>query len=52
MEPIRDGRKCNKKFLDFNIKRLLTSVSASVGEGHIVVFGQQESNIENASKAR
>ena len=52
MEPIRDGRKCNKKFLDTNIKRLLTSVSSSVGEGLIVVFGQQESYIENASKAK
>ena len=52
MERIRYGRKCTKKFLDTNIKRLLASVSASVGEGHIVVFGQQESYIENASKAR
>ena len=52
LELVGDGKKCTMKFLDTNIKRLLASVSASVAEGHIVVFGQQESYIENASKAR
>ena len=37
------------KFLDADVKRLLVSVSATVDEGNIVVFGPQESYIENTS---
>ena len=47
MEFVRDALKCNMKFLDADVKRPLVSVSAIVDEGHIVVFGPQESYIEN-----
>ena len=48
LEFIRDGMKCSMKFLDADVKRPLASVSAIVGEGNVVVFGQHES-FENVS---
>ena len=49
LEFVRDGKKCDMKFLDADDKRPLASVSAIVDEGNIVVFGQQDSHIENTS---
>ena len=49
MEFVRDGKKCNMKFLDADVKRQVASVSAIANEGHIVVFGPQESYIEKTS---
>ena len=49
LEFIRDGMKCSMKFLDANVKRPSASVTAIVDEGNVVVFGQQESFIENVS---
>ena len=36
-------------FLDADVKRLLAHVGATVDEGNVVVFGQQDSYIENMS---
>ena len=36
-------------FLDVDVRRPLASVSAIVDEGNVVVFGQQDSDIENRS---
>ena len=49
LEFVWEGKKCNMKFLDAEIKRPLVSVSVIVDEGHIVVFGPQESHVENRS---
>ena len=50
LEFVRDGKKwCNMELLDADVKRPLASVSAIVDEGNIVVFGPQESHIENTS---
>ena len=46
---VRDGKKCNMKFLDSDVKRPLASICAIIAEGNIVVFGLQESYIENTS---
>ena len=46
---VRDGKKCNMKFLDADVERPLASVSAIVDEGNVVVFGPQESHIEHTS---
>ena len=40
------------KFLDAGVKSPLVFVSATVDEGNIVVFGPQESYIENTSTGR
>ena len=37
------------KFLDADVQRPLLSVSATVDQGNVVVFGQHESFIENVS---
>ena len=42
LEFVRDAQKCDVKFLDADVKRPLSSVSAD-----IVVCGPQESYIEN-----
>ena len=39
-------------FLDANVKRPLAYVSDIADEGNVVVFGPQESYIENASKGQ
>ena len=49
LEFVRDGRRCNMKFLDADVKKPLASVSAIVDEGSVVVFGPQEANVESAS---
>ena len=49
LEFVRDGKKFNRKFLDADVKRPLASVRAIVERGNIVVFGPQESYIENTS---
>ena len=49
LEFVRGGKKCNIKFLDAGVKRLLASVSAIVDNGNVVVFGPQESYIERTS---
>ena len=40
---------CNMKFLDADVIRPLLSVVAIDDEENIVVFGPQESHVENAS---
>ena len=40
---------CSVIFLDADVKRPLASVSAIVDEGNVVVFGQDESFIENTN---
>ena len=45
LEFIRDEINCRMKFLDADVKRPLASVSATVDEGNVVVFGQHESFI-------
>ena len=52
LEFVRDGQMCNMKFLDADVKRPLASVSAIVDNGNIVVFGPQESYIENTTGQR
>ena len=47
LEFVRDGKTCNLKFLDADVKRPVASVCAIVYEGNIVVFGPQESYIVN-----
>ena len=49
LEFVRDGKKEVRKFLDADVMRPLASMSAIVDEGNIVVFGQQDSHIENTS---
>ena len=49
LEFIRDEMKCSMKFLDADVKRPLASVRAIVDEVNVVVFGQHDSFIENAS---
>ena len=49
LELVRDGKKCNMKFLDSDVKRPLASVSAMVDEGNVVVFGPHESYVESTS---
>ena len=49
---VRDGKECNMKFLDADVQTASASVSATVDEGSIVVFGPQESYIENTSIGR
>ena len=41
--------KCSMKFLDADVRIQLASVSAIVDERKVVVFGQNESFIENVS---
>ena len=43
------GKKCTMKFLDAHVKRPLAFVRATVAEGNMVVFGAQESCVENTS---
>ena len=49
LDSVRDDMKCSMKFLVADVKRPLASVSAIVDERNIVVFGPQESYIENTS---
>ena len=49
LEFTREGKKCCMKFLDADVKRPLASVSAIVDGGNKVMFGRQESCIENES---
>ena len=42
LEFVRDGKKCNRKFSDADVKRLSASVSATVDGRNIVVFAPQE----------
>ena len=49
LDFVRNGKKCNKKFLDAGVKQQLASVSAIVDGGYVVVFGPQDSYIENTS---
>ena len=49
LEFVPDGQKCNMKFLDADVKRPLSSVTAIVDEDNVVVFVQQDSYIENTS---
>ena len=43
------AKKCNVKVLGTDVKILLASVSAIFEEGNIVMFGQQDSHVENTS---
>ena len=43
------GKMCSMRFLDADVKRPLASVSVIVDEGNVVVFGQDESFIENTN---
>ena len=45
LDFVPDGKMCNMKFLDDDIKSQLASVSAIVDKGNIIVFGSQESYI-------
>ena len=47
LEFVRDGKKCNMKSLDADVKRPAASVSAIVDEGNVFVFGPQESYNES-----
>ena len=49
VEFVRDGKKCNMKLLDADVQRPLASVSGTVDEENIVVFGSQASYIKNTS---
>ena len=49
LEFVRNGKRCNMMFLDADVKRPLASVSAIVDGGNVVVFGPQDSSIENTS---
>ena len=49
LEFVRDGKKCKVQFLDADVKRPLASARATVDERNIVVFGPQESYIENTN---
>ena len=49
LEFVRDGKHCNMKFLDADVKRPLASVSAIADWGISVAFGPQESYIKNTS---
>ena len=49
LEFDRTGKKCSMKFLDADVQRRLASVSATVCECSTVVFGPQDSHIENTS---
>ena len=49
MEFVRDGKKCNMKFLDADAKRPLASVHVMVDERNVVVFEPHGSCIENTS---
>ena len=49
LEFARKGDMCNMKFLDADVIRPLLSVIAIDDEENIVVFGPQESHVENAS---
>ena len=48
-EFVRTGKKCSMKFLGADVQRPLASVSATVDRGNTVVFGPQDSHIENRS---
>ena len=52
LEFVEDGRICNMKFLDADVKKPLASECAIVDEGNMVVFGPQESYIENTRTAQ
>ena len=52
LEFMREGEQCCMKFWDADVKRSLASVSAIVDGGSKVVFGQQESYIENESTVK
>ena len=47
LEFVRDGKQCNMKFLDADVRRPLALLSATVHEGNNVEFGPQESYIGN-----
>ena len=49
LEFVEEGKKCNMKFLDADVKRSMASVSANLDAGTIVVFGPWESYIENTN---
>ena len=49
LESFWKGEKCNVKVLGADVKILLASVSVIFEEGNIVMFGQQDSHVENTS---
>ena len=52
LEFVRDGNKCNVKFLDADVKRPLASVSAIVDEGNVVVFGSPNRTEDTSTDQR
>ena len=47
LDFMRNGAMCSMNFLDADVKRPLASVGAIVDEGNKVVFGKEDSYIEN-----